>query len=601
MTVPVVCEKEGDPPEPNKFDDVVIESQQLGVWRLLLASKKGIRPSHYYEEFQTLAPYVIRLFSDVYTTAPRLFVLFLFLRIWQGLEEAFLTHLSTRILRAIELGLVRGQPFVAEIVWALGLRILCSALAGYMGWWSDQLLARLRSQITAHFDLYLMRVRLRMDVPAALKPENQIDLSGADAWSALESILDSSSSAIELLSHIFVIYSQARTTGGMSFVLVCFVDPIYSQLTYQCLWQKGTSSLSYVLPHIDLYELDPVCYAYVNNDAQLRLEALKDLASGGFREDVLSNDLGAWVIDEYKVAREKLGDTSDEHPFSQFGQQGRFNLPLKQTIGAIVEDLPMAYCGLNAAFSPSRFSLANIAIMQSLSSTLRTSLSVFLYGSDSFRKSLNVIKEVYSVSQIQNEVDGGRIPYPPTEKPASEGMSFELRNLSFSYPGNKKTAPTLDSINLKISGGSVVVIVGSNGSGKSTIIRILSRLFAPTSGDLLIDSRPAGDYDLLDLRRASTLLSQDNSVYPLSFAENIGLGCLDSAGDMDLIQKAAEQGGAAGFISKLDTAYNTNLDPGCRIVSTNLHGNPDHPLQKEVDKLPKRANISGGETQRLVA
>ena len=102
MTVPgVVCEKKGDPPEPNKFDDVVIESQQLGVWRLLLASKKGIRPSHYYEEFQTLTPYVIRLFSDAYATAPRLFVLFLFLRIWQGFEEAFLMHLSTRILRAV--------------------------------------------------------------------------------------------------------------------------------------------------------------------------------------------------------------------------------------------------------------------------------------------------------------------------------------------------------------------------------------------------------------------------------------------------------------------------------------------------------------------
>ena len=97
----VACEKKKDSSESNKFDNVVIESQQLGVWRLLLASNKGMRPRQYYEEFQTLTPYVIRLFSDVYATAPRLFVLFLFLRIWQGLEEAFLTHLSTRILRAV--------------------------------------------------------------------------------------------------------------------------------------------------------------------------------------------------------------------------------------------------------------------------------------------------------------------------------------------------------------------------------------------------------------------------------------------------------------------------------------------------------------------
>ncbi|KAJ2917515.1 hypothetical protein MD484_g2899, partial [Candolleomyces efflorescens] len=446
-----------------------------------------------------------------------------------------------------------------------------------------------------------MRVRLRMDMPTALKAENQIDLSGTDAWGAFERILDFSSNVIGLLSQIFVIYSQARNTGGMSFVLVCFAGPLYSQLTYQRLSQKGTLSFLGFLPYIDLHKLDPVCYAYVNNDDQLRLEALKRLASGEFREDTLSNDLGPWIIDQYKLAREKIGDASDEHPFSQFSQHGKFNIPVKQTIGTIVGDLPMAYCGFNAAFSPSRFSLANIAIMQSLSSSLRTSLSTLFDSSEGFGESLSVIKEVYSVSQIQNKINGGHIPYPLTEESVNEGMSFELRNLSFSYPGAHTITNALDSIDLKITGGSVVVIVGSNGSGKSTLIRILSRLFEPTSGAFLIDSRPAADYDLLDLRRASAVLGQDNKIYPLSFAENIGLGCLDSASDMDLIQKAAEQGGAAGFISKLKGAYSTILDPPCPIVSTNLHGNSDHPLQKEVDKLPKKANISGGETQRLVA
>ncbi|RXW25404.1 hypothetical protein EST38_g399 [Candolleomyces aberdarensis] len=578
----VACEKKDGPSEPNKFDNVVIESQQLGVWRLLVASNKRMGLYRYYEEFQTSIPYMIRLFSDVHATAPRLFVLFVLFRIWGGFEEALFMHMTTRILRTIEFGLTRNQPFVREVLWAIGLRVFCSALIAYMGWVSDKLLKRLRSQITSHFDLYLMQARLRMDIPASLNAENKIEMSGDDAWSAFEDILEYCTSVIELLSQIFVIYSQARITGGLGFVLVCLMSPLYYELTSQRLWRK-------------------VCYAYVNNDAYLRIEALKSLASGKFREDILSNDLGAWVMEQYKVAREKLGDTSDEHPFTQFGEGDGFNSPLKRIMGTVLSDLPMAYCGFNAAFSPSRFSLASIAIMQSLSSNLRLSLESLLYRGERFRKSLDSIKKVYSVSKIQNKVDGGQAHYPPSEKTASQGMSFELRNLSFSYPGSKKTTNALDSINLKIPGGSVVVLVGSNGSGKSTIVRILSRLFAPTSGDFLIDSRPADDYDLADLRRASTLLSQDNSIYPLSFAENIGLGCLDLAGDMDMIEKAAEQGGAAGFISKLDTAYNTVLDPGCGIVSMNLQGNADHPLQKEVDKLPKETKISGGETQRLVA
>ncbi|KAJ2934277.1 hypothetical protein H1R20_g2819, partial [Candolleomyces eurysporus] len=571
----VASEKKDGPSEPNKFDDVVIESHQLGVWRLLLASNKRMGPCRYYEEFQTSMPYMIRLFSDVYTTAPRLFVPFVLFRIWGGFEEALFMHMTTRILRTIESGLIRGQPFVQEVLWALGLRVLCAALIAYMGWVSDKLLKRLRNQITSHFDLYLMQARLRMDIPASLNAENKIEISGDDAWGAFEDILEYCTSVIELLSQIFVIYGQARLTGGLGFVLVCLVSPLYYELT--------------------------ICYAYVNNDAYLRIEALKSLASGTFREDILGNDLGAWIMEQYKVAREKIGDASDEHPFTQFGTGEGLNAPLKRIMGTVLADLPMAYCGFNAAFFPSRFSLASIAIMQSLSSNLRTSLEILLYRGERFRKSLDSIKKVYSVSTIQNKVDGGQTPYPPSEKTASEGMAFELRNLSFSYPGSKKTTGALDSINLKIPGGSVVVLVGSNGSGKSTIVRILSRLFAPTSGDFLIDGRPAEDYDLVDLRRASTLLSQDNSIYPLSFAENIGLGCLDLAGDMEMIEKAAEQGGAAGFISKLDTAYSTVLNPGCGIVSMNLQGNADHPLQKEVDKLPKETKISGGETQRLVA
>ena len=108
-------------------------------------------------------------------------------------------------------------------------------------------------------------------------------------------------------------------------------------------------------------------------------------------------------------------------------------------------------------------------------------------------------------------------------------------------------------------------------------------------------------YNMADLRRASTILSQDNKIYPLSFAENIGLGLLQSSGDMDLITKAAEQGGATEFISKLESGYDTRLHNSSETTVLNIQGKPDHPLHKELEKLEKPAEISGGEKQRLVA
>ena len=128
---------------------------------------------------------------------------------------------------------------------------------------------------------------------------------------------------------------------------------------------------------------------------------------------------------------------------------------------------------------------------------------------------------------------------------------------------------------MTIPSGSLIVIVGANGSGKSTHIRLLARLFDPTSGDFLIDGHPAKSYNMADLRRASTILSQDNKIYPSSFAENIGLGLLQSSGDMDLITKAAEQGGATEFISKLESGYDTRLHNSSETTVLNIQGKPD--------------------------
>jgi ABC-type multidrug transport system fused ATPase/permease subunit len=114
--------------------------------------------------------------------------------------------------------------------------------------------------------------------------------------------------------------------------------------------------------------------------------------------------------------------------------------------------------------------------------------------------------------------DGTR-PYPPIEEKedispkGGKGMSFELRyiiprmiiirsflihylqfinrDVSFSYPGSQKGEDAINKVSMSIKSGQLVVVVGANGSGKSTIVRILSRLYDPTSGETLIDGHPS--------------------------------------------------------------------------------------------------------------
>ncbi|PBK60574.1 P-loop containing nucleoside triphosphate hydrolase protein [Armillaria solidipes] len=182
-------------------------------------------------------------------------------------------------------------------------------------------------------------------------------------------------------------------------------------------------------------------------------------------------------------------------------------------------------------------------------------------------------------------------------------MSFELRDVSFSYPGSQSTKFALSNINLSIKPGQMVVIVGSNGSGKSTILKLLSRFYDPTSGpeSILVDGIPISRYRMTDLRRATATLTQDHSLFPLSLGEDIWLGYAERVNDAEMIDRAAHKGGASHCLKKLERGKETRLSTGNEAYGYNLPDDPDHPLPTELENLQKNIELLGGETQRIVA
>ena len=247
---------------------------------------------------------------------------------------------------------------------------------------------------------------------------------------------------------------------------------------------------------------------------------------------------------------------------------------------------------------------------------------MILRTNEDFRKSVSTVRKMYEAFLIKNSMSDGTLAYPPVSEKGDinlNGMSFEIRyidfsyhhcpmlslqstrNVAFSYPGSQTATPALNNISMNISPGQLVVIVGANGSGKSTIVRILSRLYDPTSGQVLIDGHSSSDYRINDLRRATVILSQDTSIYPLSLAENIGLGYPAFSSNKDMIIEAAKEGGALEFIQKLNKGIDTVLDPLIEVFSLNLYRNTTHPLYEEMAKLEKKTDISGGERQRVAA
>ncbi len=135
------------------------------------------------------------------------------------------------------------------------------------------------------------------------------------------------------------------------------------------------------------------------------------------------------------------------------------------------------------------------------------------------------------------------------------GIRFE--NVSFAYSGADK--PVLDNITISIPQGEHVAFVGANGAGKTTIVKLLCRLYDPTAGRILLDGTDLRDLDVASLRRRISAVFQDYARYDFTLRENIWLGNTVLEPNSSRIAHAARAGGLEGMIAKLPHGLETRL------------------------------------------
>ncbi|OUM65780.1 hypothetical protein PIROE2DRAFT_41336 [Piromyces sp. E2] len=158
---------------------------------------------------------------------------------------------------------------------------------------------------------------------------------------------------------------------------------------------------------------------------------------------------------------------------------------------------------------------------------------------------------LYSIIDRKPAIDG--------EKGIKENKSIsgliEFRNVQFSYP-SRPNIQILKGINFKCYPGQTVAIVGSSGSGKSTIVQLIERFYERNDGQILIDNRNIEDYDLQWLRHQIGLVSQEPILFDASIAENISIGFPDATEEQ--IEMAAKMANAHEFIMNLPNGYKTS-------------------------------------------
>jgi len=210
------------------------------------------------------------------------------------------------------------------------------------------------------------------------------------------------------------------------------------------------------------------------------------------------------------------------------------------------------------------FYLQSIGIITRTFSGLQEDISSLVETSRFVDSLINLFTLEKRLDKVENPV-----------KVENKAPLIEFRNVSFKYPSSKRFI--LKNVSFTVNSGEHVALVGVNGAGKSTIIKLLARFYDVTGGEILINGVNIKELDIDSYYKLWGILFQNFAKYWLSARENIGLGSINDIENIDLITKASRKSGADRIVKNLEYGYET-------LLSTEMNGGVD---------------LSGGQWQKI--
>ena len=197
-----------------------------------------------------------------------------------------------------------------------------------------------------------------------------------------------------------------------------------------------------------------------------------------------------------------------------------------------------------------------------LSSMTAGSFITFLVASGMLVKPIRQLTEINSAIQrgiaasqsIFEVLDADSEPDTGTIDLAAVKGSFVFRDINFSYNGSDK--PVLEGINFEVKPGETIALVGSSGSGKSSLVNLIPRFYNLKQGSIRLDDNDIKDYSLASLRQQIAIVSQRVTLFNGSVYDNISYGDLKEC-SAEQVKAAAQMANADEFIEKLPEGYDT--------------------------------------------
>ena len=285
--------------------------------------------------------------------------------------------------------------------------------------------------------------------------------------------------------------------------------------------------------------------------------------------DVQENVRGIRVVKSYvmeKHEKEKFGKIS-KTIYDRFYKAEKlviWNAPIMQFCTYLTIIL-IAWLGAHMIVSD-KLTTGELTSLITYSGTILTSLMMV---SMIFVMLTLAVTSAKRITEILDEKPSITNPKNPITEVKDGSIIF--KNVSFSYVG-KEDKLCLKNVNIKIKSGETIGIIGGTGSGKSSLVNLISRLYDVTKGEVLVGNVNVKNYDLKTLRDSVSVVLQKNVLFSGTIIENLRWGKEDAS--LDEIKTACKAAEASSFIEKMPDKYETVLDQG-------------------------GTNVSGGQRQRL--
>jgi ATP-binding cassette, subfamily B, bacterial len=481
------------------------------------------------ERFSALrnVPSVLRF---VWESGRTVVVLGLSCRVIASLLPPALFWVSKLIIDNIFRVLTAHQPAGARLWWLVGVEFAIAVTAGVLGRVIDYLDALLAGRYTHHVSVRVMEHAAGLDLMAYEDPVfyDRLERARVQATDRLFMIQAIGRLIQQVITTITLSISIMVFSPWLLLLLIVGVIPAFVGETHFAFLGYAKNFRQTPIRR----QLDYLRILGGSKEAakELKLFGLKDFLAGRFK------GLSTQVYEEdVALARRKVTTGSVLSAIGTAGYYTAYVFAVWQTVIGV--------------FSFGTLTLLANAIREA-SSTLQQTFSTLSTIADQALFLTDLIAFFEMRPTIESKPNA--LPAP---RPIQRG--FEFRNVSFRYPGSSRLV--VNGLNFHLRPGERVALIGENGEGKTTIVKLLTRLYDPLEGQVLLDGVDLREYSLEDLYREIGVIFQDFMRYEMTARENIAVGRIELIDNLPLLQQSAQKSMADEVVGKLSSGYEQML------------------------------------------